>query len=118
MYSGKQTARRIHNMHTKEKQNQKIASGLTGPILMGAALVSIVLGGCGKEPAEHNQDSAATTVAAVRVEKKLLYRVDKLPGEIRAYQDVAVYPKVPGFVQWIGVDRGSKVKRGQKMVVL
>lgn len=53
-----------------------------------------------------------------KVVKQTLSRVDQLPGEIQAYQDVAIYPKVPGFIDWIGVDRGSTVKKGQVMVRL
>ena len=40
----------------------------------------------------------------------------RLPGELQAYQDVALYPKVQGFIEWIGVDRGSAVKTGQLLV--
>ena len=40
----------------------------------------------------------------------------RLPGELQAYQDVALYPKLQGFVDWIGVDRGSVVKDGQLLV--
>ena len=36
-----------------------------------------------------------------------------LPGELQPYEVVAIYPKVPGFVQWIGVDRGSRVHQGE-----
>jgi membrane fusion protein, multidrug efflux system len=71
------------------------------------------------KPAEHVSDAdeplplEATTVVA-----RTLSRIDQLPGEIYAYQDVAIYPKVPGFIKWIGVDRGSIVKKGQLMVGL
>ncbi len=58
----------------------------------------------------------ATEIAAVKVASRILIREDQLPGEINAYQDVLIYPKVPGFVKWIGVDRGSVVKEGQVMV--
>lgn len=58
----------------------------------------------------------AIAVAAVPVTTTTLLRQDQLPGEIEAYQDVLIYPKVPGFVQWIGVDRGSVVKKDQLMV--
>ena len=58
----------------------------------------------------------ALPVPAVRVVSHDLFREDQLPGEIDAYQDVLVYPKVPGFIKWIGVDRGSVVKQGQLMV--
>lgn len=55
-------------------------------------------------------------VPVVKVTAKELFREDQLPGEIDAYQDVLIYPKVPGFIKWIGVDRGSVVKAGQPMV--
>ncbi|PZM82394.1 MAG: hypothetical protein DKT66_10335 [Candidatus Melainabacteria bacterium] len=71
----------------------------------------------------HNQPLVSTeekqTVASVPVTKvisKTLFREDQLPGEINAYQDVLIYPKVPGFIKWLGVDRGSIVKQGQPMV--
>lgn len=59
---------------------------------------------------------SAISVPLVAVESKTLFREDQLPGEIDAYQDVLIYPKVPGFVKWIGVDRGSVVKAGQLIV--
>jgi RND family efflux transporter MFP subunit len=34
------------------------------------------------------------------------------------YQVVDVYPKVTGFVKWIKVDRGSRVKAGEQIVLL
>jgi RND family efflux transporter MFP subunit len=60
--------------------------------------------------------AARPELKVVSVQSKTLFRQDQLPGEIEAYQDVLVYPKVPGFVKWIGVDRGSVVKKGQLMV--
>lgn len=56
------------------------------------------------------------TVLVTRVVAQELDREIRLPGELQAYQDVALYPKVPGFVESIGVDRGSWVKRGQLLV--
>jgi len=71
----------------------------------------------------HNRPLVSTeekqTIASVPVTKvisKTLFRKDQLPGEINAYQDVLIYPKVPGFIKWLGVDRGSIVKQGQLMV--
>lgn len=52
-------------------------------------------------------------VPVTKVLRHTLNRIDQLPGEIQAYQDVAVYPKVPGFIESILVDRGSTVKKGQ-----
>ncbi len=67
-----------------------------------------------EEPVE--QAEAPLSIPAVKVVSKTLFREDQLPGEIDAYQDVLIYPKVPGFVKWIGIDRGSVVKEGQPMV--
>ncbi len=56
------------------------------------------------------------SVPVVPVVTKTLFREDQLPGEIDAYQDVLIYPKVPGFIKDIKVDRGSIVKKGDLMV--
>ena len=62
--------------------------------------------------------STGLTVPVVPVVSKTLFREDQLPGEIEAYQDVLIYPKIPGFVKWIGVDRGSVVKKDQLMATM
>lgn len=41
-----------------------------------------------------------------------------LPGELKPYEEVVIYPKVKGFVKKIFVDRGSKVKKGQLIAIL
>jgi membrane fusion protein (multidrug efflux system) len=42
----------------------------------------------------------------------------ELPGELKPYEVVTLYPKIKGFVKHIYVDRGSKVKRGQLLALL
>jgi RND family efflux transporter MFP subunit len=42
----------------------------------------------------------------------------RLPGELQAYEVVAIYSKVTAFVDSISVDRGSVVKSGQLMARL
>ena len=81
-------------------------------------LAALTLAACSKKEEIKTSEAGAIKVPVTTVVKKTLSRVDQLPGEIRAYQDVAIYPKVPGFIQWIGVDRGSIVKSGQLMVRL
>jgi membrane fusion protein, multidrug efflux system len=56
------------------------------------------------------------SVTVTKVVSQNLNRELRLPGELQAYQDVALYAKVPGFVEWIVVDRGSVVKAGQLLV--
>lgn len=42
----------------------------------------------------------------------------KLPAELKPFEEVAIYPKVNGFVKKIYVDRGSKVKKGGLLITL
>src|SRR5499433_201183 len=58
------------------------------------------------------------TVIVATVESRELNRQVRLPGELQAYQDTAIYAKVPGFVEVISVDRGSVVKQGQLLARL
>jgi membrane fusion protein (multidrug efflux system) len=60
--------------------------------------------------------AAAQVVTVTEVVSRELSRELRLPGELQAYQDVMLYPKVQGFIEWIGVDRGSVVKAGQLLV--
>jgi membrane fusion protein, multidrug efflux system len=57
--------------------------------------------------------SGPPTVEVTAVLAKRLNLTINLPGELQPYEAVAIYPKVVGFVQWIGVDRGSHVRSGQ-----
>src|SRR5438552_3619293 len=71
------------------------------------------------QPQQANTADKATqtpTVLNSHVVSKDVERQLRLPGELRAYQDVAIYAKVQGFVETINVDRGSVVKRGQVLV--
>lgn len=61
---------------------------------------------------------AAPTITVTSVLSQELNRQLRLPGELQPYQDVMLYPKVQGFIEWIGVDRGSVVKTGQLLVRL
>ena len=71
--------------------------------------------------ADGNSVSLQNTQEAVLVVParlcRLRNRID-VPGELLAYQDVPIHAKVEGFISWIGVDRGSWVKTGQKMITI
>jgi membrane fusion protein, multidrug efflux system len=100
------------------KWHKNILTVLPAGALTVALALALTLTACEKKEEAVTSTDRTPDVPVTVVIQKILSRVDQLPGEIRAYQDVAVYPKVPGFIQWIGVDRGSKVKLGQVMVRL
>lgn len=62
--------------------------------------------------------SPTQTVEVAKVASKKLSIATRLPGELQAYEAVAVSPKVTAYVDSISVDRGSRVKAGQLMARL
>src|SRR6202007_515589 len=53
--------------------------------------------------------TAKATVETVPLEKGKLNSVIKLPGQLKPFEVVDIYPKVNGFVKEMFVDRGSIV---------
>jgi membrane fusion protein (multidrug efflux system) len=85
--------------------------------------------GCEQHPGEPATSQAAaagpgkgaTAVPTVVVAKVISQRLSKsirLPGELWAFRNVALYAKLQSFVEKIGVDRGSEVKQGELLVQL
>ena len=65
-----------------------------------------------------SQGTAVPSVQVVKVKSQRLSMKVHLPGELQPYEVVAIYPKVTGFVDWIDVDRGSRVRNGQLIIRL
>lgn len=63
------------------------------------------------QPSIQKSETPTVKIFAKKLEKQL-----HIPGELAAFRDVAVYPKVQGFVRRIDVDRGSAVKKGQTLL--
>lgn len=84
-------------------------------LISGLALSSCSRGGA---EAPHAADlppaaSPAPVVQVAQVTSQKLETEVRLPAEILPYEQVDVFAKVTGFVKWIGVDRGSKVRSGE-----
>jgi len=62
--------------------------------------------------------SPTPTVEVAKVTSRKLSIATRLPGELQAYEAVAVFPKITAYVDSISVDRGSRVKAGQLMARL
>lgn len=61
---------------------------------------------------------AANSYQTGTVTEKTLSGSARLPGQLQAFYEVNIFPKVNGFVKNLYVDRGSVVKKGQLLVVL
>lgn len=90
--------------------------------LLALTLASILALSCGgSAPKPQTQTSPAPqtpTVNVTTVQSHELNRQIRLPGELQAWQDTALYAKVQGFVEEIRVDRGSIAKKGQLLARL
>jgi len=64
------------------------------------------------------QDSAPKATDLVKVVAQKLAKTVSLPSDLVAFQSVAIFAKVSGFIQSIDVDRGSWVKKDQVLAVL
>jgi len=76
-------------------------------VLIGAALFAVNL-----------PVAQAQTIELVPVVKKSVSRTVDLPGEFQPFMSVALYSRVPGYVETVLVDRGSAVKQGDLLVAL
>jgi len=85
-------------------------------------IIGAVSAGCSREtaknPAAEPAPSGPPTITVVRVVERPLDVVLEMPGNLEAYEDVAMYSKVTGYVKSIRVDRGSRVSAGEVLAQL
>lgn len=88
-------------------------------------LLSLLLTACREKPAPQQAggqtgdgSTIIPTVATTSIESGEVSRTLRLPGELRAAQEVSISPKISGFVEGVQVDRGSSVRTGQLLVRL
>src|SRR5262250_2171860 len=91
--------------------------------IYGAVVLASLLAACSGSPKPQAQTSSSPppqtpTVNVTTVQSLEFKRQIRLPGELQAWQDTAIYAKVQGFVEEINVDRGSVVKKGQQLARL
>lgn len=89
----------------------------------GIPLVVITAGvaACSGSETHSRTEPAASgppTIAVMRVIEQPLDVQLSLPGELKAYQSVDIFPRVTGFVRTVAVDRGSKVRAGEVLATL
>lgn len=92
---------------------------------LAMACAAVLTTACGEKPKPQPSAPPAAqaapappTVTVTTVQSHELNRQTRLPGELQAYQDVALFAKIQGFVQTINVDRGSVVRQGQLLATL
>lgn len=94
-----------------------------GCAIAAAAIAALLGASCTSEQRGGGAASAAApagpgAIDVVRVVEQPLDVQLTLPGELTAFQSVAIFPRVTGFVKTINVDRGSTVRSGEVLAVL
>ena len=88
-------------------------------VLLGTLLM---LASCASKKEEKQKDSPAVDTSShysvATVKKGGVSVALKLPAKLAAYQEVSIFPKVNGYVQSVLVDIGSRVSKGQLLMVL
>jgi membrane fusion protein, multidrug efflux system len=88
-------------------------------VVCAAFLVTSCGGGESASPgATAAAATGPATIDVVRVVEQSLDVPLTLPGELTAFQAVAVFPRVTGFVKTVSVDLGSNVRAGDLLVSL
>src|SRR5579859_7034672 len=89
-------------------------------IITIAAFLFLITGCGNNHPV--NLDDAPNTVKpsleTVALGKGKLNTTIKLPGQLKPFEVVDIYPKVNGFVKEMHVDRGSIVHKGEVLMTL
>jgi multidrug efflux pump subunit AcrA (membrane-fusion protein) len=82
-----------------------------------AWIVSFVIAPCAMAVADASQGRPATVETAAVV-ARVLEKTVTIPGDLTPYQHVDLNARVSGFVESLAVDRGSRVKRGQRLAAI
>ena len=87
-------------------------------------LAALALTACGRRsaatesPAAPPAPAGPPTIDIVKVVEQPLDVTLEMPGELSPYEEVAIVPRVTGYVKTIRVDRGSRVRAGDLLAQL
>jgi membrane fusion protein (multidrug efflux system) len=73
---------------------------------------------CNSKKEETPTAEIEAKTATILLEKQKLTTALRLPAELSGFQQVDLYAKVSSFVKLLKVDIGSKVKKGQLLIIL
>jgi membrane fusion protein, multidrug efflux system len=102
---------------TSAMRDMRRVWGILTIVLVASLAIEACGGGDGSSRAAPVTAGPAA-IEVVRVVERSLDVPLSLPGELTAFQSVAIFPRVTGFVKAVNVDRGSKVRAGQLLASL
>jgi RND family efflux transporter MFP subunit len=81
--------------------------------LLVAALFLVFRNRYGKAPAEQPREAAVVAVTVANLASSLT-----VAGQFQPYQQVDLHAKVSGYIRWIKVDIGDRVRQGEVLALL
>ncbi len=67
----------------------------------------------GKSPAPVHQAVGAIPVQVLKLQRRDIAQTLTLPANVSPWYQATLYAKTPGYLKWIGFDKGDTVKKGQ-----
>ena len=61
---------------------------------------------------------APVAVQILNPQRRDLVKMLSLPANVSPWQQATLYAKVPGYLKWVAVDKGDRVKQGQLLAVI
>lgn len=68
--------------------------------------------------ARSQRQALGPKLAVIKVDASRTERNIELPGEVRGYQQITLYPKLSGYVADVRFERGDRVKKGQILAII
>lgn len=84
---------------------------------MVISLTILLSAGCGKTTSQE-KTFQPISVTTVRPQRSTVSSSVTLVGHVRPWEQAILYSKVAGYLEWIGVDRGSWVKQGEALATI
>ena len=70
------------------------------------------------EEEDHLTKTTAVPVQTLIPERRDLAKTLSLPANVSPWAQATLYAKVPGYLKWMGADKGDQVKQGQLLAVI
>ena len=87
-------------------------------ILITICFAPFCLVSCSHEQTSTENKSATSKYSLYKIKEQRLETTLRLPAQLNAYEEVAIYPRITGYVKSVPVDIGTEVKQGEILMEL
>lgn len=69
-------------------------------------------------PSLSQERGSAVSVQVIKARRQDIAYTVRLPGNVAPWYQTTLYAKVPGYLKWIGFDKGDEVKQGTVLAII